>query len=204
MLKKKKRKIEKYRKALKAETWSDTKCEESDENYANICLMGKSESDSNSKIDTDSDSDSEIEVSNLKIPIKVLKYIDKLCIDLKASLKRIFELKRKNSTLKQREILWKENFENLDRNFLTLKENANSLSKENTFLKNDISNISKRFSIGYEKLEKILLVQRPYFNKSGLGMTSETIPPIDFPKMKERIKQRPTIFFTKIIFKNFL
>jgi len=48
MLKKKKGKAKKYKKALKAETWSDTECEESDENYVNICVMAKSELDSNS------------------------------------------------------------------------------------------------------------------------------------------------------------
>jgi len=52
----------------------------------------------------------------------------------------------------------------------------------------DISNISKMFLIGFEKLKKILSVQRPYFNKSGLGMTLETISLIDFPKVKEKIK----------------
>jgi len=62
-------------------------------------------------------------------------------------------------------------------------------------LKNDVSSISKRFSIGSEKLEKILSAQRFYFNKSGLEMTSETIPLIDFPKVNERIKQRPTKAF---------
>jgi len=81
-----------------------------------------------------------------------LKYIEELCLSLKTSLKRIFELKRKNSELKQEETLWKEKFENLDKSFVNLKENANSLSKENTFLKDNISNITKRFSKGSEKL----------------------------------------------------
>jgi len=45
LLKKNKGKAKKYRKTLKAETWSDTKSKESDDDYANICLMAKSESD---------------------------------------------------------------------------------------------------------------------------------------------------------------
>jgi len=96
-------------------------------------------------------------------------------------------------------------FENLDKSFITLRENVDSLSKENTLLKNDISSISKRLSMGFEKLKKILSIQRPYFNKSGLGMISETITLIDFPRIKERIKQRPTkIFYIQIIFKKSL
>lgn len=78
-----------------------------------------------------------------------------------------------------------------------MKENANSLSKENIFLKEDILNISKEFSNGSEKLDKIISIQRPYFNKSGLGMILETIHLIDFPKVKDRIKQRPTKTFYK-------
>jgi len=120
--------------------------------------MAKSKLDSDFEIDIELDLDSQIKVSNQKIPTKVSKYIDELCLSLKTSLKRISELKRENSTLKQYEIFWKEKFENLDKIFVILKENVNFLSKENTFLKNDISNISKRFSIGSEKLEKILSV----------------------------------------------
>jgi len=97
----------------------------------------------------------------------------------------------------------KENVESLDKNVITLKENADNLSKENAFLKNDISSISKRFSIGFEKLEKILSAQRPYFKKSGLGMTAKTTHLIDFPKVKERIKQRPTKDFYKKHFQIF-
>lgn len=63
-MKKKKGNTEKFKETLKVETWSDTKCEESDEEYANICLMANSESDLDSN--TDSDSDKEIEVSNFK------------------------------------------------------------------------------------------------------------------------------------------
>jgi len=64
-------------------------------------------------------------------------------------------------------------------------------------LKRDISNITKRFSKESEKLEKILSAQIPYFNKSGLGMTSKIVPLINFPKVKERIKQRPAKAFYK-------
>ncbi|XP_071723927.1 uncharacterized protein [Rutidosis leptorrhynchoides] len=46
LLKKKRGKAEKFRKALKEETWSDTECEESDDEYANLCLMAQSDSDS--------------------------------------------------------------------------------------------------------------------------------------------------------------
>jgi len=96
LLKKKKGRTEKYRKALKAETLSDTEYEENDEYYANIPLMARSKSGSDSEIDSDSysDSDSEIEVSNLKISTKVSKYIDELCLSLKTSLKNISELKK--------------------------------------------------------------------------------------------------------------
>ncbi|XP_071724666.1 uncharacterized protein [Rutidosis leptorrhynchoides] len=186
LLKKKRGKAEKFRKALKAETWSDTECEESDEEYANLCLMAQSDSDSGS------DSDSEFEVSDYKIPVKVSKYINELCFSLKTSLKRISELKKENSVLKQKENILEEKVKNLDLNVSTLKESEDNLSKENAFLKTDLSNISKKFSIGSEKLEKVLSIQRPYFNKSGLGMTEETIPLIDFPKVKERIKKRPS------------
>lgn len=53
--------------------------------------MENSELDSDSEInlDSDLDSDSEVEVSNSKIPMKVSKYIDELCLSLKTSLKRI-------------------------------------------------------------------------------------------------------------------
>lgn len=104
LLKKKKGNTEKFKEALKAKTWSNAECEESDEEYANICLMANSESDSDSKTDSDSDSDKEIEVSNFKIPAKVSKYINELCLSLKVSLKRISELKKENSKLKQHEI----------------------------------------------------------------------------------------------------
>lgn len=63
LLKKKKGKAEKSRKALKAETWSDTECEESDDEYANLCLMVQSDSDSNSE----SDSDSEFELLHMDL-----------------------------------------------------------------------------------------------------------------------------------------
>lgn len=74
LLKKNRGKVEKYRKALKAETWSDTKCEESDDDYANICLMAQSDSAPDSE--TDSDSYSEIEVTIKK---NVKWYLDSGC-----------------------------------------------------------------------------------------------------------------------------
>ena len=46
LLKKKNGKYEKVKKALKVEIWSDIECEDSDEEYANICLMTKLDSDS--------------------------------------------------------------------------------------------------------------------------------------------------------------
>jgi len=74
-----------------------------------------------------------LRVSNLKIPVKVSKYIDELCLSLKTSLKRISELKKENSKLRQHETSWKEKFENLNKGFVDLKENSDSLSKENAF-----------------------------------------------------------------------
>jgi len=124
LLKKKKGRTKKYKIALKAETWSDTECEESEEEYANICLMAHSNSNSNSKSDSDfeiyfdSNSDKEVKVSNLKISVKVSKYIDEFCLSLKTSLKRISELKNENSKLRQQETLWKEKFESLDKSFV--------------------------------------------------------------------------------------
>jgi len=108
--------------------------------------MANSKSDSDSETDLDLDSDEEVEVSNLRIPAKVSKYIDELYLNLKTSLKRIFELKMENSKLKQQEISWNEKFENLDKIFIDLKENADSLSKENIFLNENISNITKKNS----------------------------------------------------------
>jgi len=61
---KRKNKYEKTEKALKAETSSDTKCEESDEDYANISLMAKS------------NLEEEIKVSNFDIPFEVSNYIE--------------------------------------------------------------------------------------------------------------------------------
>ncbi|XP_071724109.1 uncharacterized protein [Rutidosis leptorrhynchoides] len=166
LLKKKRGKAEKFRKSLKAETWSDTECEESDNEYANLCLMAQSDSDSGS------DSDSEFEA--------ILRLLSK----------EFPNWKKENSALKQKENVLVERVKSLDLTVSTLKENENNLLKENALLKTDLSNISKKFSIGSEKFEKILSAQRPYFNKSGLGMSAETIPLIDFPKVKERIKKR--------------
>jgi len=52
LLKKKKGKYEKYKNAQKAKTWSDTECEESDEEFANICLMAHSDLDLETKSDS--------------------------------------------------------------------------------------------------------------------------------------------------------
>ena len=62
------RKFEKKKKALKTETWSNTECENSDEDkYANICLM------------VDSELEKEIEISHPEILMKhmntLLNYI---------------------------------------------------------------------------------------------------------------------------------
>jgi len=92
-LKMKKGKYEKYKKALKAKTWSDMKCEESNEEFVNICLIAHSDSE----LEFDSDIDFEIEINHFEILIKVSKYINEFCLNLKSSLKRISELKRENS-----------------------------------------------------------------------------------------------------------
>jgi len=104
LLKKKKGKTDKYKKALKTETWSDTECEKSKEEYANLCLIPYSDSDSKLEIDSDSEPDKKIEISDLKIHVKVSKYIDELCLSLKSSLKRISKLKMENSKLRQQEV----------------------------------------------------------------------------------------------------
>jgi len=89
-LKKKKGRTEKYKKALKVETWSDTECEESDEEYANICLIANLESDSDFETDSNSDSNKEVEGSNFKVPVNVSKYIDKLCLSVKTMKSLLF------------------------------------------------------------------------------------------------------------------
>jgi len=63
--------------------------------------MAHSDLDSESKIDSNLDADKELEVSDLKILVKVSKHIEELCLSLKTSLKRISELKRENSKLRQ-------------------------------------------------------------------------------------------------------
>jgi len=92
----KKNKYEKSKKALKAETWNDTKCDKNDEEYANIFLMANSELED------------EIEVSNFDIAKEVSNCIDELCSDYKATLSKISKLKMENSKPKQNDLLQKE------------------------------------------------------------------------------------------------
>jgi len=73
--------------------------------------------------------------------------------------------------------------------------------KKMTVWKKEISNISKKFSKWSEKFEKILSAQIPYFNKFDLGMNNETTPLIDFPKVMEKLRQRPSKSFYKNHFK---
>lgn len=183
----KKGRDEKYKRALKAETWSDTECESSDDQF-NVCLMANSDGS-----DSDYESDyNENQVSNLRVPIKIARYIDELCSDLEDSLKEISDLKKENQRLKRQEVFLKEKIEILQKDSSCLEQKVDSLEKENVCLKSDFSCLSKRFSDGSEKLEKILSIQRPYFKKEGLGMSSTTVPLIDFPKVKERLMQRPS------------
>jgi len=89
----------------------------------------------------------EIEVSHSKIPIKVLKYINELYLNLKSSLKKISELKKENSRLRQHDFSRKEKFEILQKDFLQTKESRDLLVKENDSLKNEFSNISPNFQM---------------------------------------------------------
>lgn len=50
LLKKRKGKYEKKKQALKAEMWSDTKCESSDDDEANLCLMADFENDEENEV----------------------------------------------------------------------------------------------------------------------------------------------------------
>lgn len=68
LLKKRKGKFEKFKRALKEETWSDTKCEETDEAYANICLMKNSDSD------LDADAEEVVKVKYSKIHVEVTNW----------------------------------------------------------------------------------------------------------------------------------
>jgi len=75
-------------------------------------------SNSNSELE----SDTELEVNYPEIPLKISKYNDELCLNLKSTLKMIFELKRENSQLRQHDIFQKEKFENLQNDFMKTKE----------------------------------------------------------------------------------
>ena len=61
---------------------------------------------------TDSNSDFnkniEIEVKHPEMSIEVSNYIDELCFEFKAALKRIFSLKKEISSLRQQNVLQKE------------------------------------------------------------------------------------------------
>lgn len=76
--------------ALKVETCSGRKCEESKaDEYAHICLM------------IDSDSEEEIEVNHFEIPDEGSDYIDELYFEYKFALKRISRLKKEIANLRQ-------------------------------------------------------------------------------------------------------
>ena len=162
---KKKFKFEKAKKALKAETWSDTECEDSDDD---ICLMAKSDSDS------DSDSKIEIEIKHSDMTPEVSNYIDNLCLEFKAAYKRISSLKKEISSLRQQDASQKEKIDFLQKEFHQVKEGRDFLFKENEFLKKEILEITFKFSKGSETLKHILSIQIPYYNKSGLGFVKES------------------------------
>ena len=92
LLKMNKGKYERYKKAFKAETWSDSDDDEFEQEYANICLMAN--------LDSKSSSDEEDEVSNFKIPEAVANYIDELVSVNKTALKEISVLKKEILNLK--------------------------------------------------------------------------------------------------------
>ena len=138
--------------------------------------MGKSDSDSNL------DEKVEIEVKHPKMPIKASNYIDELCLEFKAALKRISSLKKKNSSLRQQDVSQKEKIDFLQQEFHQVKESRDFVFKENAVLKNEVSEITSKFSKGSETLNHILSIQIPYFNKSSLGFVKESDSLIDFQR----------------------
>ena len=94
------------------------------------------------KIDSDSDSDSdpkvEIKVKHSKMTSEVSNYIDDLCLEFKAALKRISSLKKENSSRRQQDVSQKEKIDFLQKEFQQIKESRDFLSKENTTLKKEI------------------------------------------------------------------
>ena len=141
--------------------------------------------------DLDFDDKIEIEVKYHEMSIEVSNYIDKLCFEFKAALKRISSLKEEISLLRQQDISQKEKIDFLPKEFNQVKENRDFLSKENTVLKKEVSELISKFSKGSETLKHILSIQIPYYNKSGFGFVKKSDSLIDFPKVKKRLKQRP-------------
>jgi len=79
----------------------------------------------------------------------------------------------------------------LKNNFDDLKESCDSLSKINEFFKKEFSNTTTKFSNGSKTLKRILSIQIPYCNKSGLCFNKGSNVLINFPKFNERPRQRP-------------
>jgi len=67
-------------------------------------------------------------------------------------------------------------------------------------LKKEAFNVTKRYYIGSKTLEYILSIQITYYNNFGLGRKITNDLQNDFPRFKERTKQRPL----KIVYKHHL
>jgi len=189
LLKEKRNKFEKSKKALKAKTSNNTECKENDEEYTNICLMAYSESED------------KIEESNSDIPREISNYIDELCSNNKAALRKISKSKKENLKLKQQDLFQKERIETLEKDLSESQESQDLVLKENKHLKKEVSNVMKIFSIGSKSLEHILSIQITYYKEFGLGCKISNDLQNDFPRIEERIKQRPLKILYKIICK---
>jgi len=109
---------------------------------------------SNSKSDLDSCSESKLDIerefkaSYPKIPIEISNYIDELCFSYICALKKISELKKENSWLRQHNSSKKGKIEFLPKEFHLMRENQDLLAKENDVLEKEFLDISTKFFQG--------------------------------------------------------